>query len=66
MCWNLHQPHLQQVGMMQIPANHVGGIYGLWMRIKGPNNHMVMALGLCVMWPLVLNLTCNKTMSSRI
>ena len=26
--------------------------YGLWMRIKHSHNSMVMALGLCVKWPL--------------
>ena len=26
--------------------------HGLWMRIKGPHNHMVKAFGSCVKWPL--------------
>ena len=26
--------------------------YGLWMRVKGPHHYKVMALGLCVKWPL--------------
>ena len=26
--------------------------YGLWMRIKGPHNYMVMAPDLCVKWSL--------------
>ena len=28
--------------------------YGLWMRVKGPHNHMVTATGSCVKWPYVL------------
>ena len=26
MCWNLHQTHLQEVGMMQIPPDYVSGM----------------------------------------
>ena len=28
--------------------------YGLWMRVKAPHNHMVMALGSCAKWLLAL------------
>jgi hypothetical protein len=49
----LHQAHLQEVGLTQILANHFNGTYGLWMRIEGPHNHMVMALvGSCAKRPL--------------
>ena len=52
---------LQEVGMMQIPANHVNiskknyfvshfSWYGLWRRVKGPHNYMVTILCLCVQW----------------
>ena len=52
-CQNVHQAHLQEVGLMQIPAHSVKvkglrQLYNLWIRVKGPHKHMVTALGSCV------------------
>ena len=35
-----------------IPNCQLNTCYGLWMRVKGPHNYMIMALGLCVKWAL--------------
>ena len=43
-CWNLHKVHLQEIGLMQIPAYHVSGMV-CDMRIKGPHYYMLTALG---------------------
>ena len=58
-CHNLLHAHLQDIDLMQIPTNmsfkqlyiHVNSWNNLWMRIKGPHNYMVTALGLYVKWP---------------
>jgi hypothetical protein len=39
----LHQAHLQEISLMQIPVDHVN-VYDIWMRVKGPHNYMVTAL----------------------
>ena len=49
-CRNLHHAHLQEVGLVQITADHVKW-HGFWMRIKGPPSYMVTALGSYVKWP---------------
>jgi hypothetical protein len=28
-------------------------LYNLWMRVEGSHNYIVIALGLCVKWPLI-------------
>ena len=33
----------------------------LWMRFEGPHNYMVVALGSCVKWPLLLDLILDPT-----
>ena len=35
----------------------VNNWYGLWMRVKGPYNHMVTVLGSCVKWPSFTSVT---------
>ena len=61
-CHDLQRPHLQEGGKHDVNFGRPCQRHNLRMRVKGPHNHMVMALGLCVMWPQghALERTCRS------